>query len=474
MSPEYSRRIHEPYVLAALLFALTTGFGLGAILVASLAFRLLGSWWISSVQAHGHAQLLGWAGLFVLGVGLYFFPRLRGTRLVQPRLGLFALACLSIGIALRSVAQPLLGLLADERLASSAIAGLLRIGLVVSALSEIVGAVLVVAVLVSSYWHAGPLSSGAPILPVRGYLALAFISLVAALVLNLILSIQTAFRGGYAYPSNWDDALTHLLLMGFVLPVSIAMSVRSLPLFMRLAAPPRRELGPLLVVLLIGLISRLLGLALQVFIGGVDLDHPLSGAGAVLEGSVLAAFIWIIDIPLRRKPPWTTSRLPIPPEVAAKRKPTRKNYPDYGEYGRFELLIISAYVWLAFSSVVAIINGAGTFISGSPVVNPDLERHAFTLGYITLLIFGMGVRMLPGFSGKNGIASPRLVLATFWLGNLATILRVFPLLAPDWHVANFLLGISGVIGWLAVGFFGLNLWRTWKPQPSPVKTYEQN
>src|SRR5216110_3296070 len=31
------------------------------------------------VQAHGHAQVFGWVGSFILGIGFYSVPKLRGT-----------------------------------------------------------------------------------------------------------------------------------------------------------------------------------------------------------------------------------------------------------------------------------------------------------------------------------------------------------------------------------------------------------
>jgi hypothetical protein len=197
----------------------------------------------------------------------------------------------------------------------------------------------------------------------------------------------------------------------------------------------------------------------------------LTGIGSVLEGGALLVFIWEFDVLLRRKQPWITSRTPPPPGYVETRKPTRKHYPDYGEFGRFELLIISAYAWLAFASIVAVLNGVAilagipalsTVAAGTPTLNPDIERHAMTLGFITLLIFGMAARMLPGFSGKPRVASTRLVMATFWLGNTATVFRIAPLLAPDLMGANVALGVSGTIGWLAVACLAINLWRTFR------------
>ncbi|HEX7593121.1 MAG TPA: NnrS family protein, partial [Anaerolineae bacterium] len=300
----------------------------------------------------------------------------------------------------------------------------------------------------------------APIIPVRPYLATAFISLAIATLLNAYLSISTALRGEFIFPSNLDDALTHLMIYGFILPMTFALSIRNLPLFMRLGSPPNRALLPILVSYVAGMLLRL-GTGLEQTFGfDPSTATRLAGLGALLEGGTLLVFIWQFDVLLRRKTPWTATRVAPPPGYVETRKPTRKNYPDYGEFGRFELLILSAYAWLAFASAVAVIDGAASVLGNPALLNPDIERHAITVGFITLLIFGMAARMLPGFSGKARVASTRLVVATFWLGNLAALCRVAPLLAPGVIGADIALGSSGAIGWLAVACLAVNLWRT--------------
>ena len=452
MASSKIQRVHEPYVFAALVFALTAGFGFGAALVAARALQWnLGAWWIATVQAHGHAQLFGWVGLFVLGVGLFFLPRLRGTVLARAQLAPWALACFVVGITLHALSQPLLAILAAQNALESFWGVLGRSGLLFSGMVEAVGTALIVAMLVSSFRRARPLAPNAPILPVRPYLATAFISFALAIILNAALAIDTALRGSYVYLSAWDDALTHLMIMGFMIPVALALSIRNLPLFLRLAFPPKRELAPILASYVAGLSLRLTE---QLF--GIR----IAGLGAILEGGALLCFIWSFDVLLRRKPPWIVSRITPPPDYVETRKPTRKHYPDYGEFGRFELLIISAYAWLAFASIVAILNGAFQLIAATALFHPDVERHAITVGFITLLIFGMAVRMLPGFGGKTRVASPRLVLATFWLGNAAALFRVAPLFAPDLIGAKVALASSGAIAWLAVACLAINLWLT--------------
>ncbi len=476
------RRVHEPYVLAAIIVALTAGFGYGAILLGAIAFKIpIGAWWIALAQAHGHAQLFGWAGLFVLGVGLFFLPRLRGTTLARPELAPYALMCLSISIALRVLAQPL-GASTDTSIPQGAfVAALGRSGIALSGIIELGGVALIITMLVSAVRRARPLGAEAPIVPVRPYLATAFISLVLASFINAILSIYTALSDNFIFSATWDDALVHLMIFGFIVPIAMSLSVRNLPLFMRLAMPPRRELLPLWIAYVTGLVLRLAGGIAHLFVNDHTVELQLGAVGAILEGGAILAFVWMLDVLVRRKTPWIASRATYrtlspnhvnsptldpksgeivrPSDYIETRKPTRKNYPDYGEFGRFELLVISAFVWLVFAACIAVINGVTALFNGSPFFNPDIERHAITVGFITLLIFGMAVRMLPGFS-KSRVASTRLVMTTFWLGNLAAILRVVPLFAPQVPGASIALGISGVIGWLAVACLGVNVWRT--------------
>ncbi len=136
-------------------------------------------------------------------------------------------------------------------------------------------------------------------------------------------------------------------------------------------------------------------------------------------------------------------------------------YPDAGEFGRFELLVYSAFAWLVVSIALELVRVVPGLNERVPVTQ-DAARHALTVGYLTLLIFGMVVRMLPGFSGKRSVASPELVMWTFVLGNLAALARVVPALFPSATLALGLWGLSGFVGWCAVLVLGVNLWATFR------------
>ena len=96
-------------------------------------------------------------------------------------------------------------------------------------------------------------------------------------------------------------------------------------------------------------------------------------------------------------------------------------------------------------------------------------RHIYLLGFITNLIMGMAVRMVPGFLKKRRIASTKLIDGTFWLINIAVIGRVLPLLLPltlsdvpegiD-TIVQAAFGLSGILGLLATICFAINLWKT--------------
>ena len=82
-------RGHAPFplefVYAALFLGLTVGFGYAIVLALRFsAGQPIGAWWLPLLQAHGHGQLWGWAGLFIMGVSLYFGPRLVGVPLKAP------------------------------------------------------------------------------------------------------------------------------------------------------------------------------------------------------------------------------------------------------------------------------------------------------------------------------------------------------------------------------------------------------
>src|ERR1039458_7424088 len=67
------------FISGGLMFMLLPGTFLGVWNLISISDRraansISPAW----IQAHGHAQVLGWIGSFILGIGFYSIPKLRG------------------------------------------------------------------------------------------------------------------------------------------------------------------------------------------------------------------------------------------------------------------------------------------------------------------------------------------------------------------------------------------------------------
>lgn len=466
------RAIHEPFILAALALALTSGFGYGALLVGALALGVIpGAWYAPTVQAHGHTQLFGWLGLFILGMALYFLPRLRGEKLRRVERAPWAYALLAFGIPLRTLSQPALGFWTT----SDNVRSLLRVLFALSGVLELAGIVLIASMLIATVRGAKPISTQAPAYPVLPFVSLALISLALAFVLNLLGVLNAVLDGHTTLAARYDQLIIQLWLYGVAIPMAIVFSIRNLPLFMRLAMPPRRPIRLLGIIYSTALLLRLLPFILAILDDAlrgnaalpfaplitanylnVLVFDALAAAGGIILNVCILLFIVQLDL-LRLRPPWIVDRAPdTRPDLAHLRKPTRPNYPDNGEYGRFELLIYSAYTWLAIAVILDLLRVIGS-ITGNLTVPQDAARHAFAVGFVTLLIFGMAARMVPGFSHKKGLAHPELVLWTFVLGNLAAVLRVVPTFFPQSELALMLWGLSGIVGWGAVLVLGINL-----------------
>jgi uncharacterized protein involved in response to NO len=94
---EDSEHLYKRFVFGALLVALTLGFGLGVVNLTRIAWaRDYAA--VSGVlkQIHGHAQVFGWVGLFIMGVAFHAIPRMK----MQPLRPLWAAkACFALMLA---------------------------------------------------------------------------------------------------------------------------------------------------------------------------------------------------------------------------------------------------------------------------------------------------------------------------------------------------------------------------------------
>jgi uncharacterized protein involved in response to NO len=454
-------KFHLGFIRSALTIAIFAGFAIGAHLAAVIGLDFpLGKGFYSFIQIHGHLQLVGWAGLVIIGISLHFIPRLAGIPLSHPEWLDHILWLITAGLATRAVAHSFL-----PYVVAPVIFQLLSAVIALSGLSELAGIMIYITLLLTSIRAVRRSGKERPALQsVKPYFAMMQAGWILYAGLNAALLIHMAVTGAVTVNQPWDDFALHLFIGLVLLPVAFAFSVRMFPLYLRLPAPewPVSKMG----------LAYLFFFALQTlptlppFLSmSPETAFFISAVGQCGKSAVIFLFVWKLDLLLRRRAPWTVHRKFQP---GPERQPTRAGLPDYGEFGRFERLLYSAYLWLLFGALLEFLAGLATIFGWDTAVSTDAIRHSYLLGFITLLILGMAPRMIPGFIQKR-LASAKLVEATFWLGNVAVICRVLPLLLPEILLekmpvvvllSQLMFAFSGLIGLAAVSCLAANLWRT--------------
>jgi len=460
-SPKTHAQFKLDFIWAALALAVFLGFAIGAHLafVIGLEFRL-GDGFYSFIQIHGHTQLIGWAGLFIIGVSLHFIPRFAGTPINRPHYLSIILWLIVLGVLLRSIGHAFLPYLIKTKF----FVPLLWI-VASSGIMELAGVALYLFIIIKTLRRAGGIGNRPALLGMQPFFMMMLAGWLLYIVIHAALLFDMALKRFVIVDPAWNEFAVNIFSGLILLPVAMAFSIRTFPLYLRLPAPhwPVRTAA---LVYLIVLAVQLLPALPPLTNNFAELSLRLSSAGAILKSVFILWFIWKLDVLTRRRQPWTVNRILQP---QADRRPTRPGLPDYGEFGAFERLLYSAYVWLALAAILEIFSGEAVIFGFSFVHGVDAPRHAVLLGFISLLIFGMAVRMIPGFLGRKRIASTRLVGATFWLGNAAAVCRVVPLILPVklfealpvlTPLSQAAFALSGILGMAAVGCLAVNLRKT--------------
>ena len=324
---------------------------------------------------------------------------------------------------------------------------------------------LYVGLLVSTIRGSGVTSARPALVALRPFLAAMLCGWVLYAGLNAVLLVDMAQHARFVVHGAWNQFATHSFIGLVLLPVAFALSVRLLPLYLRLAVPTW-SVARTAYIYLVGLGLQLLPSAPPLFQLAPQTASACSSVGQLLSGGVVLWFVWRLAPLTHRQAPQSASRRE---QAGAERRATPPGVPDDGEFGRFERLVYAAYVWLTLAACGDIINGMGGVAAASTLISKDAIRHMYVFGFITLLIFGMAVRMLPGFFRKRRVAYPGCVEATFWLGNAAVVCRILLLVIPatllhaipmGLVMARIAFALSGLLGLAAVLCLTLNLWRT--------------
>jgi hypothetical protein len=424
--PAVEDRSYVVFIGGAMVMALGGGFALAvaaSLAGAGVAWVERGPW---LTQAHGAAQLQGWAGLFVAGMGLRLLPRFAGKKPLPRVANLAVWAPLFAGIALRTVAQPgagsawsEVGLLAGQALWAAGALAFSALVLVTLARGRGRG----------QSWHA---------LAVAG--ALWWIGWAA---LSLSAGVRGARHDAFV-PPLLGDHIAWIAMLGGVGNFIWAVQGRSVPIFFGRKTPPLRSIAVPAGLLQAGLLL----VFAAAWLDPGETATRLYGAGIAAAG---AATAWLA---------------PIAGSIWG--RPTRLR-PRARAAARF---VLAANLSAVLCGVLLAWTGARIAFEGefvAPGVR-DAARHAFGAGVVTLLIVGMAQLVAPFFALRRVESTSAWIVdrGVFWLLASAAVLRVATALLQghvDADARMHLNAGAGMLAWLGLAFFAFMVFEAIRKEP---------
>jgi hypothetical protein len=409
-------RLLMAYICTGLTFMLLPGTFLGVwnllqISGAESAASVSSAW----LQAHGHAQVFGWIGSFILGIGFYSISNMRGV--AKPAFG-GAWVCWAIwtaGVAARWIAN--------------VYGWQWRWLLPVSAMLELT-ALLIFFTAVSR--HRPENSERNRLGPWVAVVISASVGFLFVLMANLAGSFYLALRGtSPALPHNLDQRFLVLTTWGFLVPFVWGFSAKWMPIFLGLKPVRFKLLAGALILNFAGV-----GLSLA---GWEPQATPFFIAAAALAIAALGMF-----------------------ESARQEAKTR------GVHRSFPFFVRMAYGWLL---VAALLGTAAAHWDSSGGIW-GASRHALTVGFIAVMVLCVGQRVLPAFAGMRLLWSTRLMFAALALLTTGCALRVScEVLAYQGYAAWAwsVLPVSAALEMAGITAFAVNILGTFFLEPSHVQ-----
>lgn len=456
---------HFGFVRDSILLALFAGFAIAAHLAFTIGFDFqMSKGFYAFIQIHGHAQLLGWLGLLIIGISLHFIPRLTHSPIRNPLILKRILVLLTTGLTLRILAGSVLPYL--QRGATGYYFTSTFVAL--SALFELAGILLYTFTLISIIRKSVKLSDAFN--DVKPFFFLMFSGLLFYGLLNSVLITNMIIAEDAVLDQNWNEILTRIFLYMTIFPIAFVFSIRLFPIFF--GVKPMKKISKYLALsygisVLADIVIRSAGL--------FGIDNQLTYFLLTVSGFFIPSLIIYLILSLQ------VMKLPVIGRLAKNEltDSRRLQLPKVSLSERWSGITIKvAYLWLLLSSFLELISHFQLFLGYDVDIGIDAIRHIQLLGFATMLVFGVGSRMLPGFIGRRGIYSGKLVVVAFWLVLTAALFRIVPVLLPyefieiiphGESVIGSMFALSGIIGILSIAVFGWNLRQTYLSDIYPTR-----
>lgn len=127
-------------------------------------------------------------------------------------------------------------------------------------------------------------------------------------------------------------------------------------------------------------------------------------------------------------------------------------------------------VWFIKSALIylllAMLLGLHMAVSGTAYPYRPIHAHFNLLGWMSMMIYGVGYHILPRFSGKP-LYSDRLAEWQFYLANIGLVGMAIGWIIKTMHGDNKILLIFSIIEASSAVMFVINMFKTIKAAPAP-------
>lgn len=409
-------RLLIAYVSSGLVFMLLPGTFLGVWNLIKISGReSVASISPAGLQAHGHAQVFGWVGSFILGIGFYSVPKLQGRARDAFAAAWTCWVMWTVGVALRWFAN--------------IYAWHWRVLLPLSAALELAA----FAVFFSVVSQHRPQGSGKATLDAWVWVVIcASTGLAILLATNLAGCLGIALHGSDpAFVHGFDQRYLVLMSWGFLVPFVWGFSAKWMPVFLGFA--------PTFPRLLLAAVGANFAGVLLTFAGWGDVATWIFTASTVLAIAALRMF-----------------------------EPSRKEAKTRGVHSTFPFFIRMAYGWLLVSALLGV--AAARWDTSGGIWGAS--RHALTVGFIAVMVLSVGQRVLPAFAAMRLLWSTKLMFAGLALVTLGCAMRVScEVLAYQGYAgwAWSVLPSSAIMELAGLTAFAANIFGTFLFEPSHVQ-----
>jgi hypothetical protein len=412
--------IYRRFFKAGIVIVLSVGALWGAVNLAQIAIgkSFLQLRLVQSIHAHAHAMIFGWVGLFVMGFAYQSFPRFKNTALWRPDFANLSFYMMLSGIIARMSAELLIQT---------------GSGLALAFFSSIVELVSIMLFLTVLYKTAS--QSVGPRNPYEKFLAGSFLWFFVQAILSDVFFFAKATAVGQQQLIRRialiDGPLRDIQLLGFTALIIAGVSQRFVPLVYGLNRPSKDRQSLIFVLMNGALVLNVISYAAVLITGNLAW-----GIGLELAYFIMPVWAFLLAI-----------------QLGIFSKPTQ---PD-----RTFKFIRAAYVWLIIANAMmpfVLIYGILTH-QGFAHAYMGAHRHAFTVGFISMMIMGVAARVVAILAGVDsrklsGLWGPFLLIT---IGNCG---RVLLQIGTDFFptVCYPLVGLTGFLEVAALAWWGVGLW----------------